>query len=253
MEQSRMLAAGCPPWPQPSGDAGTTGTETQHSAGSTVTGRDAKFQSSSEHRGQQKHSGDFAEQRNGALTLQLPPIALSFSPDELTTTELAPIQPPHEKSAASSGRTLPPLSSLTGAQAPHHVSLSNPPEASQPAPYAKATNHWPSLNPFTAYYSPSHLEPVEPAGNVDSERNHTRRSASVSLDDPDVRMAAEALGHLRTGTSAGSSMIPVAIVLTLCFPYPQTSFHRPANRTHPCPRQPPTTRRPGTTRQPLLR
>lgn len=139
---------------------------------------------------------DSAEHRNGPRGLQLPPIALPYPENESPVTELAPIQPPHEKPAASSAPTLPPLSSVTGP-------LPNPPEPSHPPPFSNRINHWPSLNPFTAYYSPSHLDPIEPspsmASSMGSDRGDARRSASVSLDDPDVRIAAEALGNLRAG------------------------------------------------------
>jgi hypothetical protein len=145
-----------------------------------------------------KVSGDFSAQINTALSLRLPPLALSFPSD--STTELAPIQPRRELSAGPSVQTLPPLSSLTAAQ--HHVSLPKPPEPSQSAPYSRPTNHWPSLNPFTTYYKPSYLEPAESPPSIVSDPGASR---SVSLDDPDVRIAAEALGQMRTGASAEKS------------------------------------------------
>jgi len=140
-------------------------------------------------------SGDFSTQINTALSLRLPPLALSFPSD--STTELAPIQPPRELSAGPSVQTLPPLSSLTAAQI--HVPLPKQPEPSHPAPYTRPTNHWPSLNPFTTYYKPSYLEPAESPPSIVSDSGASR---SVSLDDPDVRIAAEALGQMRTGASA---------------------------------------------------
>jgi hypothetical protein len=130
--------------------------------------------------------------------VQLPPLALSF-PDE-PTTELAPIQPRHEKSAAPPAPTLPPLSSVTGSSA--HAPLPKPPEPSHPRTLAKPPNHWPSLNPFTTYYTPSYLDPVESSTSMGSDPGVSQRSSSVSLDDPDVRIAAEALGQMRTGASA---------------------------------------------------
>ncbi|CAK7268978.1 transcriptional regulator opi1 [Sporothrix epigloea] len=78
-----------------------------------------------------------------------------------------------------------------------------------------SANHWPSLNPLTAYYTPGHAQasavesPLRmdvdsssnsnstgPAGATSPDRFGVRAS-SVSLEDPDVRMAAEALGDLR--------------------------------------------------------
>lgn len=70
---------------------------------------------------------------------------------------------------------------------------------------------WPSSNPLTAYYQPgpSQLSPKTTARrstdssstmDVDLSDNRARRGGSVlSIDDPDVRLAAEALGDLRAG------------------------------------------------------
>lgn len=110
------------------------------------------------------------------------------------TTELPPIQPQHERSASGSHHTLPSLSSVTG--------------GIQPPPEPKAANYWPSVNPLTAYYSPSYTRSADPPSRQDVEINaasperlYDRRSASVSLDDPGVREAAEALRDLKAGTS----------------------------------------------------
>jgi hypothetical protein len=136
--------------------------------------------------------------------IRLPPLALSFPTD--SSAELAPIQPPHERPAGAANQTLPPLSSVTGAQ---HASFPSPPEPVRPAAHTRPTNHWPSLNPFTTYYTPSYLDPAEsPSPSVGSERSVGRKPASVSLDDPDVRIAAEALGQMRTGASARIGLIP---------------------------------------------
>ncbi len=145
-------------------------------------------------------SGAFPTTLNTASPLQLPPLAFSsFQSDSIT--ELAPIQRPHEKPAGSAGPTLPPLSSVTGAQA--HAALPKPPDASHSAASTKpAATHWPSLNPFTTYYTPSYLDPAESSPSMASDRSVGHRGGSVSLDDPDVRIAAEALGQMRTGTSA---------------------------------------------------
>ncbi len=121
------------------------------------------------------------------------PVTLSF-PDA-PTTELAPIQPQGERNT-SSHRSLPSLSSLTR-------SLPITPE-----PQLQPAKYWPNPNPLSAFYEPSNAQPTETTARQDVEmsaaspeqRYYERRSASVSLDDPDVRMAAEALGDLRAGT-----------------------------------------------------
>lgn len=73
---------------------------------------------------------------------------------------------------------------------------------------------WPSSNPLTAYYqpSPAHASPMSkssaiadsPSGmdiDVATPDSRGRRGGSVlSIDDPDVRLAAEALGDLRAGS-----------------------------------------------------
>lgn len=123
------------------------------------------------------------------------------------STELAPIQSPAERvpGAVNPLTSLPPLSSLTGR--PHGPS----------PPLKSAADHWPCLNPLTAYYTPDHVQaPVPfrehpPRYRMDIDMTGTQavaspartadgRASSVSLDDPDVRLAAEALGDLRAGT-----------------------------------------------------
>ncbi|KAH6846950.1 transcription factor Opi1-domain-containing protein [Chaetomium sp. MPI-CAGE-AT-0009] len=138
-----------------------------------------------------KLRGDGSAQRSAPPSLQLPPLALSFPAD--STTELPPIQPTREPSAGPSAHTLPPLSSLTSAHS--HVPLPKPPNPAHSPPQPGPTNHWPSLNPFTTYYKPSYLDPVESPPSMSSDLGASR---SVSLDDPDVRIAAEALGQMRT-------------------------------------------------------
>ena len=67
------------------------------------------------------------------------------------------------------------------------------------------------MNPLTAYYTPGHAHAddalkmdvdASSTGTLSAaspDRNYDARSNSVSLDDPDVRIAAEALGDLRAG------------------------------------------------------
>lgn len=70
---------------------------------------------------------------------------------------------------------------------------------------------WPSQNPLTAYYQPGPAQ-LSPKGRnsggmdspttmeLDTPESRSRRGGSVlSIDDPDVRLAAEALGDLRAG------------------------------------------------------
>lgn len=118
---------------------------------------------------------------HSALPLRSLPDPVSRPFPAVPSTELPPIQPQHERSASASSQTLPSLSSVTGGL--------------QATPEPKAVSHWPSLNPFTTYYTPSYAQSTEMPASP--ERSHDRRSTSVSLDDPDVRMAAEALGDLR--------------------------------------------------------
>lgn len=142
--------------------------------------------------------------------------SLSFSLPE--TTELAPIKSTRERSENTgngnvikhnaNNQTLPPLSSIT---APSPA----PSEETYKPPAPPPVTHWPSLNPLTAYYNPSHVQDPEPPMQMDVDTNSSvgrsimssaspdrfqgGRASSVSLDDPDVRMAAEALGDLRAG------------------------------------------------------
>ncbi|KAI1078649.1 transcription factor Opi1-domain-containing protein [Whalleya microplaca] len=139
------------------------------------------------------------------------PAALRF-PDT-PKTELAPIKPTSaqltdEKNHHSN--SLPSLSSLTASSSTPLYPSSQPPEPAYSPPAPPSVTHWPSLNPLTAYYTPSHAQNAESPMRMDvdsssnsglsaasSDRFQDGRASSVSLDDPDVRMAAEALGDLR--------------------------------------------------------
>lgn len=177
-------------------------TTMQKPTGPDMLGSDALAirQASSKHHGlEHTPSAAFPAKLATAPPVQLPPLAFSsFQSDSIT--ELAPIQRPREKSTGSAGPTLPPLASVTGPQA--HTPLPKPPDPSQSAASTKPATHWPSLNPFTTYYTPSYLDTAESSPSMASDRSVGHRGASVSLDDPDVRIAAEALGQMRTGTSA---------------------------------------------------
>lgn len=140
------------------------------------------------------------------------PVGLRF-PDP-PKAELAPIKPiytPGHDEKISTNNHLPSLSTLTASSAP----LYTPPHPSEPSyspPAPPPLAHWPCINPLTAYYNPSHAQNAESPMRMDVDTNSSSglsasspdrfqdgRASSVSLDDPDVRMAAEALGDLRAG------------------------------------------------------
>jgi len=166
----------------------------------------------------------------------------TFSFSDTQRTELAPIKSMGKvdgNGGHQGNDKLPSLSSITSptpmspSPSTQHYessssSLQRPPEAPPPL------THWPSLNPLTAYYTPSHVQNPEPPMRMDvdpspSSRNgvspssaspdrfQNGRSSSVSLDDPDVRMAAEALGSLRAGqfSLAHASMAPSLSIVSI--------------------------------------
>lgn len=137
-----------------------------------------------------------------------------FAP--MPTTELAPIQPALTAIPKSSTDTsLPSLATLAGSgiTSPSMSSPSSTVTAERTAsPPDAQLKRWPSLNPLTAYYTPSFAQGEEaplkmevdttPTGTpnvLSPDRQYDGRGNSVSLDDPDVRLAAEALGDLRAG------------------------------------------------------
>lgn len=147
----------------------------------------------------------FTQQPHDPSTLNFP---------EAPSTELAPLL--LNSHYDTGNNTLPSLSSLTGTPAssrrfPASSSTTSDPSYSPP----QGVRRWPSGNPLTVYYDPSHAPhstdspgrmdidgismgirgPASPSGWADG------RASSVTLDDPDVRMAAEALGDLRAGKS----------------------------------------------------
>ncbi|KAM0283717.1 hypothetical protein ACHAQH_002306 [Verticillium albo-atrum] len=140
---------------------------------------------------------------------------------------LPPILPPAAVHHDPATNKLPSLSSLTGppppsrnpppiptsrASASTSASIGSPTTAHLPKePAAPAITHWPSMNPFTTYYTPSHVQAAQSPARMDvdtastgnshsgtsPDRLYDVRSVSVSLDDPEVRLAAEALGDLK--------------------------------------------------------
>lgn len=125
------------------------------------------------------------------------PASLSFpdAPD----TELPPIHSQRDASAPAN-HGLPSLSSVTGPQPQFHGSPRTTEPSYSPEPF-KPTQ-WPSMNPLTTFYAPSHAQSTDSPQKMDVDVGSNGRASSVSLDDPDVRMAAEALGDLRAGMLA---------------------------------------------------
>lgn len=130
------------------------------------------------------------------------------------STELAPLQlNAHEHNISS----LPSLAYLTGTSANPARRFAHSSSGTRDTSYSPPTRPraWPTGNPYSAYYIAGHGNSADsPARmDIDSMSNGTRgalspdamngRASSVSLDDPDVRMAAEALGDLRAGKSGG--------------------------------------------------
>lgn len=142
----------------------------------------------------------------------------------MPTTELAPIQPAlMATQKPASDNTLPSLSALTGKDmaSPSMSSPSSTAADQAASPSEPQLTRWPSLNPLTAYYTPSFAQgdEVPLKMEVDSntsgtpsvlspDRQYDGRGNSLSLDDPDVRMAAEALGDLRAGELAFHHLLP---------------------------------------------
>ncbi len=124
------------------------------------------------------------------------PTSLSF-PDA-PKTELPPIQSQSDI-ATSANHNLPSLSSVTGPQPQLYGSPRTAESSYSPEPLG--TTQWPSMNPLTTFYTPSHVQAGDSPQRMDVDVGSNGRASSVSLDDPDVRMAAEALGDLRAGTS----------------------------------------------------
>ncbi|KAL1862601.1 hypothetical protein VTK73DRAFT_6728 [Phialemonium thermophilum] len=143
------------------------------------------------------------------------PASLAFP--EAPTTELPPIRTEADRVSHSDHQSLPSLSTVAGSHLPTYPP---PPPSSQstesssvsPLPPPPRVDRWPSLNPLTAYYNPSHVQgaPSPQRMDIDAsssgtatlsapspDRLYEGRGSSISLDDPDVRMAAEALGDLR--------------------------------------------------------
>ncbi|RWA08663.1 hypothetical protein EKO27_g6457 [Xylaria grammica] len=163
-----------------------------------------------------------------AQAAELAPIkSASQRNDEVTRHEI------YKNNDSHNNHSLPSISSITAAAdaaassspSPSTQQLVTSSQCSPPVP--PPLTHWPSLNPLTAYYTPSHVQNPEPPlrMDVDTSSNgassaHSTstavysaspdrfldgRASSVSLDDPDVRMAAEALGDLKAERTIDSA------------------------------------------------
>ncbi|KAF4120648.1 hypothetical protein GMORB2_2651 [Geosmithia morbida] len=181
-----------------------------------------------------------APDSSGSFTAQLPSISrldhrsppppptLSNSLHSSSTTSLsattatatiphAPLPPPHN---GHDRTVLPPLSSLTGGELLGHSPMLDPVDRPSPPP-------WSALNPPSQSYrsadSPNTMDidasSNSAVGTASPDTRAEQRAASVSLDDPDVWLAAKALGELRadfvssppaTGSALSMSPSPAA-------------------------------------------
>ncbi|TLS27231.1 hypothetical protein PpBr36_05501 [Pyricularia pennisetigena] len=134
------------------------------------------------------------------------PTLASFS--DIPSNELAPIALDRHRCSLSpigsqnSAPILPPIATLTQSLEPLRLRTPSQPQTSPPVqeqrrPSPPRLTSWPTGNPLTTYYTPSHAQAAESPARMDVDMSTTPRAGSVSLDDPDVRMAAEALGDLR--------------------------------------------------------
>lgn len=133
--------------------------------------------------------------------MQIPdrPPSYSQSHDPQSRMHVSPVPNMVNKMEAHHDRTPPPLG---GSSEPSSRPADAVEQTQPPTP-------WLSSNPLTAYYqpTPSHPSPIQKATTVtdspsamDVDGDRSRRAGSVlSMDDPDVRLAAEALGDLRAG------------------------------------------------------
>lgn len=135
--------------------------------------------------------------------MQSPERPPSYSQSHDAQSIYLPSGPSTEVKQDHHDRSLPPLSppAVEPTQRPTVVDHSYQP------------THWPSSNPLSAYYQPSALQAsptsrstagVDSPSTMDvdgtNSDSRSRRAGSVlSMDDPDVRIAAEALGDLRAG------------------------------------------------------
>lgn len=143
----------------------------------------------------------FAQQNHDPTTLNFP---------QAPSNELAPLQ--LNSGSDHSVGSLPSLAYLAGPPTSASLRFSSSTGTSDTSfsPPARP-RQWPTGNPYSVYYTGNNAQSAgSPAKmDIDSLSSGTRgplspepvggRASSVSLDDPDVRMAAEALGDLKAG------------------------------------------------------
>lgn len=200
----------------------------------------------------------FSQQNHDPSTLAFP---------DPPSTELAPLQL-NAHADHFVHNSLPSLASLTGSSAPsarRFAPITSATHDNTKTPYSPPPprlRSWPSGNPYSAYYAPGHGRADSPLRmDIDTTTNGARvplspdnmvvRASSVSLDDPDVRMAAEALGDLRAGECStpvvytpfiptcpvSSALSPVLVTDMPCRPADFVSS--PQNKHTPMPTSPP--------------
>lgn len=170
----------------------------------------------------------FSQHNHDPATLKFP---------EAPSAELAPLQ---FNSHDNHVNSLPSLASLTGTSLSSSTGQLSRSSATSDTSYSPPSRPrgWPSGNPYSAYYTAGHGQSADsPAKmDIDSSSSGTRgplspdtmggRASSVSLDDPDVKMAAEALGDLKASKLADSSNSQSFTSGEKIFPNSMTHTHR---------------------------
>lgn len=144
------------------------------------------------------------------------PATLNFP--QAPSTELAPLQLNAQEHNVN---YLPPLASLTSpssASSGHGGLSSTTRDTSSYSPPPRPPL-WPSGNPYSAYYNAHSGQSADSPAGADPDamcigareplrrENRGNQASSVSLDDPDVRVAAEALGDLKTSSKFGDPLL----------------------------------------------
>lgn len=196
----------------------------------------------------------YQKQQHSLSSLSPPPYAYSQQHDhdhdpqtlslpQVPSTELPPLK---LNAQDNSVNYLPPLASLTGppSATSGQFGRSSTRSDTSYSPPAR-TQFWPIGNPYSAYYSPGHGQSTDSPARMemDSLSSGTRgplspenlggRASSVSWDDPDVKMAAEALGDLKASKSVDFLFAhPPFFLLILGVLSRWTSPFRPLGKSH---------------------
>ncbi|VUC38237.1 unnamed protein product [Clonostachys rosea] len=179
-------------------------------------------------------------------TLPLRTEAPVLLPTAELPTAIESLPPLSEALQSNNDRTLPPLSSLTG---DHHARHPHKMTASMDFPPAPLSHtQWPgAVNPMTPHHqqsaTPSLNHPQKymsdspdvmdldtmrsgPMSAVSPDGRLDGRAGSVNIDDPDVRLAAEALGDLRADFVSSPSHMSASLPLS-----PPAPTAQPATRS----------------------